>query len=219
MIKAVIFDLDGTLVDSNDLHVDAWREAFQHYGKDFSPDELRRHIGKGGDNYLPEFLSHGELQQFGKDLEKFRADLFRRKYLKRVRPFPQVRELCERLREQGKRIALASSGNETEVEHYVGLADIGELIEARTSKSDVERSKPMPDVFASALILLHLPPQEAVVVGDTPYDVQAAKKLDLPTIAVLCGGFPEDELRATGAVAIFRDPADLLVSYRRSLLA
>lgn len=218
MIKAAIFDLDGTVVDSNDLHVDAWREAFQHYGKDFPVEELRRHIGKGGDKYLPEFLTHAELQEFGDELEKFRADLFKRSYLERVQPFPEVRQLFQRLRDDGKRIALASSGNETEVDHYVKLAGIGELIEARTSKSDVEQSKPSPDVFASALSLLHLLPQDAIVVGDTPYDVQAAKKLDLPTIGLLCGGFPEDELRASGAVAIFRDPAHLLEGYHRSPL-
>jgi HAD superfamily hydrolase (TIGR01509 family) len=218
VIQAVIFDLDGTVVDSNDLHVEAWQEAFREYGKDFPPEELHRQIGKGGDKYLPEFLSERELREFGKELEQFRGDLFKRKYIERVRPFPKVKELFERIRDDGKRIALASSGNETEVEHYVKLAVLGELIESRTSKSDVEHSKPSPDVFTSALHLLHVSPQEAVVIGDTPYDVQAAKKIELPTIGLLCGGFPEDELRASGAIAIYRDPADLLESYMRSPL-
>ena len=219
MIRAVIFDLDGTLVDSNELHVDAWDEAFRHYGKEFPRAELKRHIGKGGDKYLPEFLREAEMRSIGSELEKFRGDLFKRKYLDRVRPFPKVRELCERLRGDGKRIALASSGNEAEVEHYIELAVIGELIESRTSKSDVEHSKPSPDVFTSALNLLHLPPQDAVVVGDTPYDIRAAKKIRLPTVALLCGGFAEDELRAEGAIAIFKDPADLLENYARSPLS
>jgi HAD superfamily hydrolase (TIGR01509 family) len=218
VIQAVIFDLDGTVVDSNDLHVEAWAEAFHEYGKDFPAEELHRQIGKGGDKYLPEFLSERELRDFGKELEQFRGDLFKRKYIERVRPFPKVKELFERIRDDGKRIALASSGNETEVEHYVKLAVLGELIESRTSKSDVEHSKPSPDVFTRALQLLHLPPQDAVVIGDTPYDVEAAKKIGLPTIGLLCGGFSEDELRASGAVAIYRDPADLLESYMRSPL-
>ena len=218
MIQAVIFDLDGTVVDSNDLHVDAWREAFQQYGKHFPREQLHQQIGKGGDKYLPEFLTERELRDFGKELEQFRADLFKRNYIERVRPFPRVKELFERIRDDGKRIALASSGNETEVEHYVKLAVIGELIESRTSKSDVAHSKPSPDVFTSALNLLHVRPQEAVVIGDTPYDVEAAKKIELPTIALLCGGFSEDELRASGAIAIYRDPADLLDSYMRSPL-
>lgn len=219
MISAVIFDLDGTVVDSNDLHVEAWDEAFRHYGKQFPRHELRRHIGKGGDKYLPEFLTPSEMRDIGEELEAFRGDLFKRKYLDRVQPFPRVRELFERVREDGKRIALASSGNETDVAHYVKVAELGGLIEARTSKSDVAQSKPSPDVFTGALNHLHLHPQDAIVIGDTPYDVQAAKKIGLPTIGLLCGGFPEDELRASGAVAIYRDPADLLESYRRSPLS
>jgi len=219
VIRAVIFDLDGTVVDSNELHVDAWAETFQHYGKDFPRARLHQQIGKGGDKYLPEFLTEAELREFGEELEAFRADLFQRDYLQRVRPFPKVKELFARIRDDGKRIALASSGNETEVEHYVKLAELGDLIESRTSKSEVEHSKPSPDVFTSALHLLGLSPQEAIVVGDTPYDIQAAKKLELPTIALLCGGFGEDELRASGAVAIYRDPADLLENYFRSPLS
>ena len=218
MVEAVIFDLDGTVVDSNELHVEAWREAFREYGKDFPTKELHRQIGKGGDKYLPEFLTERELREFGKELEQFRADLFKRKYLERVRPFPRVRDLFQRIRDDGKRIALASSGNDTEVEHYVKLAELVEVIESRTSKSDVEHSKPSPDVFTAALNLLGVMPQDAIAVGDTPYDVEAAKKIGLPTIALLCGGFSEDELRASGAIAIYRDPADLLESYLRSPL-
>jgi HAD superfamily hydrolase (TIGR01509 family) len=219
VIEAVIFDLDGTVVDSNELHVDAWTEAFRKFGKEFPRERLHRHIGKGGDKYLPEFLSEAELRAFGKELEHFRADLFKREYLNRVRPFPKVRELFQRIRADRKRIALASSGNEIEVAHYVNAAVVGEFVESRTSKSDVDNSKPSPDVFTSALNLLKVQPQDAVVIGDTPYDVVAAKKIGLPTIALLCGGFPEDELRASGAIAIYRDPADLLASYARSPLS
>ena len=93
------------------------------------------------------------------------------------------------------------------------------LIEAQTSKTEVKHSKPHPDVFTNVLHELRLPPDEALAIGDTPYDVQAAKKIDLPAIALLCGGFPEDELRGTGAIAIYRDPADLLEKYLRSALA
>lgn len=219
MIRAVIFDLDGTLVDSNDLHAEAWQETFRHWGKEFALPALRKQIGKGGDKYLPEFLSEAELRKIGGEVEKFRGELFKKKYLERVRPFPKVRELFERLRQDGKRIALASSGNGAEVDQYVKLAGIGELIEAQTTKSEVKHSKPSPDVFASALHLLHVQADEAIAIGDTPYDVQAAKKIELPTVALLCGGFPEDELRASGAIAIFRDPADLLEKYHRSPLS
>ncbi|MFN2476711.1 MAG: HAD family hydrolase [Chthoniobacterales bacterium] len=219
MVRAAIFDLDGTLVDSNDLHADAWQETFRHFGKEFPREELRSQIGKGGDQYLPVFLDPVELQKIGPAVEKYRSALFKQQYLERVRPFPQVRELFERLRADDKKIALASSGNAAEIEHYVKLADIAGLIETQTTKSDVRHSKPEPDVFLSALSALDVAPSEAIVIGDTPYDVDAAKKAGLPTIGLLCGGFPEDELRASGAVAIYRDVADLLASYHRSPLA
>jgi HAD superfamily hydrolase (TIGR01509 family) len=219
MISAAIFDLDGTLVDSNDLHAEAWQESFRHFGKEIPYDELRHQIGKGGDQYLPAFLTPGEIKRIGEELNDFRSKLFKQKYLGRVQPFPKVRELFEKLRADGKRVVLASSGNADEVEHYIELTRIGDLIDGRTTKSEVRHSKPEPDVFLEALNQLHLPAQEAMAIGDTPYDVDAAKKSQIPTIALLCGGFPEDQLRASGAVAIYRDIADLLASYQRSPLA
>ncbi|MBA2241546.1 MAG: HAD family phosphatase [Chthoniobacterales bacterium] len=217
-MKAAIFDLDGTLVDSNDLHAQAWQETFRHFGREIPYSELRRQIGKGGDQYLPVFLSERELEQIGSEMDKFRADLFKEKYLERVRPFPKVKELFERVRKDGKRVALASSGNDEEVAHYVKLAGLDGLFDAQTTKSNVKHFKPSPDVFTSALQLLDVPADEAIAIGDTPYDVQAAKKIRLQSIALLCGGFNEGELRASGAVAIFRDPAALLSSYKSSVL-
>jgi len=218
MIKGVIFDIDGTLVDSNDLHAEAWQETFRHFGKEFEYKDLRRQIGKGGDHYLPAFLSQAEMLLHGDEINSFRADLFRRKYIGRVRAFPKVRELFERIRQDGKRIALASSGNENDTLHFVELLAVRELADAYTSKGDVAQSKPSADVFLRALNLLHLQPDEAVAVGDTPFDVDAAKKIGLPVVALTCGGFSEDELRAEGAVAVYRDPADLLEHYTRSRL-
>ena len=219
MIRAVIFDLDGTVVDSNELHVDAWDETFRKYGKQFARKDLHRQIGKGGDQYLPVFLDEREMHDIGKELEKFRGDLFKQKYLDRVKPFPRVKELFERIRDDGKRIALASSGNSDEVTHYVELAELGDLFETQTTKSDVDHSKPRPDVFLAALRHLGTAADETIVIGDTPYDVQAAKKAQMRTIGLRCGGFPEDELLAYGAIAIYDDPADLLDSYQRSPIA
>lgn len=122
MIKAAIFDRDGTLVDSNDLHTEAWQETFRHFGREILYQELRQQIGKGGDQYLRVFLSAPELKEIEPAVEKYGVDLFKKKYLARVRPFPKVKELFERVRHDGRRIALASSGNEDEVEHYVKLA-------------------------------------------------------------------------------------------------
>ena len=220
MIRAAIFDLDGTLVDSNELHVLAWQETFRHFGKEIPLERLREQIGKGGDQYLPEFLNERELREIGDQADDFRGEIFKKKYLAQVRPFPKVRELLERVREDGKKIALASSGKEDEVLHYQKLARIEDLADSMTTADQVAHSKPKPDVFVAALRTLgSLPPQEAIAIGDTPYDVEAAKKIDLPIIGLLCGGFSETVLRDEGACAIFRDPADLLERYYQSPLA
>jgi len=181
---------------------------------------VRRQIGKGGDQLLPVFFSEQELQEFGQEMEEYRGDLFKRDYLSRVRGFPQTRELFERIKRDGYYIALASSAQGEEVKVYKKLARIEDLIDGETSAEDVEKSKPHPDIFAAALQKLGNPPVEAVlVVGDTPYDAEAAGKLNLRTIGVLCGGWAAEELRQAGCVAIYRDPADLLAHYDESLLA
>jgi HAD superfamily hydrolase (TIGR01509 family) len=219
VIRGAVFDLDGTLVDSNDLHVLAWQETFRHFGKEIPVERLREQIGKGGDQYLPVFLNEREMREFGEEADKYRGKVFKKKYLSRVKPFPKVRELFQKLRAEGKKIALASSGKETEVRHYEKLLEIGGLFDSMTTVDQVAQSKPKADVFIAALNLLGLSPSEAVAIGDTPYDVGAAKKIELATIGVLCGGFPEEALRDEGAAAIFRDPADLLERYYQSPLA
>ena len=220
MIRAAIFDLDGTLVDSNELHVLAWQETFRHFGKEIPLERLREQIGKGGDQYLPVFLNEQEMREFEKEVEAYRGAIFKKKYLSQVRPFPRVRELFERLRDQGKKIALASSGKEDEVEHYKKLLGIEKLVDSMTTADQVAHSKPRSDVFIAALRTLgNLQPQDAIAIGDTPYDVEAAKKIELPIIGVLCGGFSETVLRDEGAITIFRDPADLLERYYQSPLA
>jgi HAD superfamily hydrolase (TIGR01509 family) len=220
MIRAAIFDLDGTLVDSNELHVQAWQETFRHFGKEIPIERLREQIGKGGDQYLPEFLTELEIREFGEQADEYRGQIFKKKYLPEVRPFPKVRELFERVRQEGKKIALASSGKETEVRQYEKLVGIEGLADSMVTADQVVHSKPKSDVFIAALHALgQLPPDEAIAIGDTPYDIQAAKKIGLPIIGLLCGGFSEDVLRAEGAFAIFRDPADLLDRYYQSPLA
>jgi HAD superfamily hydrolase (TIGR01549 family) len=216
----VIFDVDGTLVDSVDLHARAWQEAFEHFGKRFDYERVRYQIGKGGDQLMPVFLSEDELDEFGEELEEYRGQLFKRDYLPRVKGFPAVRELFERVGREGLQIALASSAKADELKTYKKIADIEDLVEEETSADDAEKSKPHPDIFEAALERLGgTRPSEAVVVGDTPYDAQAAGKLSLRTIGVLCGGFPEAELRHAGCTDIYRDPADLLARYDTSPLA
>ena len=214
-IRAFIFDIDGTLVDSNELHVDSWDRAFRKFGKEFPKDKLRAEIGKGSDQYLPEFLSETEIAEFGKDLDEYRSEIFREEYLPRVKPFPKVRDLFRRIRDDGKRIVLASSGKKKDTEYYVGLLGIDKLIEGYTSAEDAGRSKPAPDIFTAALEKLGendgpIRANEAIAVGDTPFDVEAAAKIGLRTIALTCGGKTEEVLRKAGAIAIYKDPADLL---------
>ena len=217
-MRAAIFDLDGTLVDTNEFHVLTWQEVFRHFGKEIPLERLREQIGKGGDQYLPVFLNELELQKFGKEADKMHGEIFTKKYLPQVRPFPKVRELFERVRSDGKKIALASSGKDVEVHYYEKLLGVQDLVDVITTSDRVAHSKPSADVFLAALNMLSLSSNEAVAIGDTPYDVEAAKKIELPVIGVLCGGFPEDLLRGEGAVAIYRDPADLLEHYNQSPL-
>jgi HAD superfamily hydrolase (TIGR01549 family) len=217
MIEAVVFDVDGTIVDSVDLHAEAWQEAFKKFGKEVDLEAVRRQIGKGADQLLPVFFSPVELAQFGNELEEYRSNLYKKEYLPHVKAFPKVRELFERIRQDGKRIALASSAKGDELNTYKNLARIEDLTEAETSSEDAEKSKPHPDIFEAALGELgDVARNRVVVVGDTPYDAQAAAKADLYTIGLLCGGWNENDLRGAGCIAIYRDPAELLARYGES---
>jgi HAD superfamily hydrolase (TIGR01549 family) len=214
-ICGFIFDIDGTLVDSNELHVDSWDRAFRHFGKQFSREALRAQIGKGSDQCLPEFLTPEEIDRFGKQLDEYRSEVFRKEYLPSVRPFPKVRELFQRVHDEKKPIILASSGKEDDTKYYIeDLLSIEDLIAGYTCADDADRSKPSPDIFTAALEKLDsIPPEETVTVGDTRFDIEAAAKARLRTIAVLCGGSAEKVLRRAGAIAIYQDPADILAHY------
>jgi HAD superfamily hydrolase (TIGR01509 family) len=219
LIKAVIFDVDGTLVDSNELHVRAWVDAFKHFGKEVEYGHLCEQMGKGGDQLMPVFCTKEELDRFGSELADYRVELFTREYLHKVRPFPRVRELFERIKADGLQIALASSAREEELEQHKKSLRISDLLETATSADDAERSKPHPDIFQAALEGLDgVSPSEAVVVGDSPYDVEAAARAGMRAIGVLSGGFAEERLREAGAVEVYKDVADLLENYDASLL-
>lgn len=217
MLQAVIFDVDGTIVDSVDLHAEAWRVAFEKFGKTFPFHEIRRQIGKGSDQLLPVFFSKQELARFGEELDEYRGGLFKKDYLPRVQAFPDVRKLFQRIKDDGKQIVLASSAKADELEAYKKIARIDDLIESETSSDDADRSKPYPDIFQAALARLKgVAPENAVVIGDTPYDAEAAFRANLKMIGFLCGGWTEEELRGAGCVAIYRDAEDLLLQYDTS---
>jgi HAD superfamily hydrolase (TIGR01549 family) len=219
MIEAVIFDIDGTIVDSVDLHAKAWQRTFSKFGKNILLEAIRSQIGKGADQLLPVYFSNQELEQFGEAMELYRGELFKKEYLPKVKGFPKVRELFERIKQDKIQIALASSAKKDELKKYKEIAQIDDLIESETSSDNVERSKPCPDIFEAALKQLgNVTPDRVIVVGDTPYDAAAAAEANLKSIGLLCGGWTEPQLRRAGCIAVYRDPADLLARYEESPL-
>ena len=212
MIDAVLFDVDGTLVDSNDLHAAAWQEAFRHFGIVLPYDRIRGQIGKGGDNLIPALLPPEINERLNEEIESFRSELFRRDYLQKARPFPGAADLLRRLHEDGTRMVLATSSKQTELDFHIDRLGCRELLTATTSRDDVDHSKPCPDIFAAALGKAQpLNGGTVVVVGDTPWDIEAAARLGVPAVAVRCGGFEEEEL--TGAAAIYDGPRHLIATY------
>ncbi|SAK84295.1 HAD family hydrolase [Caballeronia temeraria] len=219
MPLAAIFDVDGTLIDSVDLHALAWHEAFAHFGHDVSFEQARSQIGKGGDNLLPVFLSDADLADHGKALEAWRGEHFKANYLRMVRPFAAVPELFRKLRSEGVKLAIGTSAKKDELDVYLDISGVPDLIDVTVSSEDVETSKPAPDVFQAALHKLGVEPVNAIVIGDSPYDAQAASKTGLRTIGLLCGGFSEQSLREAGCIAVYPGPAALLACFGASPLA
>jgi HAD superfamily hydrolase (TIGR01549 family) len=182
MTRAIIFDVDGTLVDTVDYHARAWQEALEHFGHKVSFTEVRDQIGKGGDQLLPMFLPVQEFNQSGKEIENYRSDLYKWKYLPHARAFPKVRELFQASRQS---IGLGSSCKRDELAVYKKLAKIDDLPTVDTSGDDVDKSKPHPDIFDMALRRLNATAAEAITVGDSPYDAIAANKIGLRAIGPL----------------------------------
>ena len=192
--QAVLLDIDGTLVDSNDKHADCWVEAFAHFGKQVEWKTIRSQIGKGGDLLVPDTLNAREMRELGEPLKKYRGELWKDRYMESVQPFAGAIDAIRAIHARGVRVALASSSNPDEVEYYVGLLGVGDLLEGTTSKEDAEFSKPSPEIFQAALERVKSDPARTFAVGDTPYDILAAHRVPVPVIAVRCGGFPEETL-------------------------
>lgn len=219
MIKAVIFDMDGTLIDSVDLHAEAWQRALRDFGHDVELSVVRQQIGKGGDQLMPAFLSEAEIKEQGQEIEAYRSQIFRHDCLPQVKAFPSASELVRKVDLAGIRVALASSAKQEELDELKRIAGVTDAFDAEASSDEAEHSKPERDIFAAVLAkMIGVAADEAIAISDTPYDAEAAAKLGMRTIGMLCGGFSEDDLRAAGCVAIYRDPAHLLEEYDTSIL-
>lgn len=214
-ITTLLFDIDGTLVDSNDFHVRAWQEVFRDAGHEFTAEIIHDQVGKGGDNLVPTLLPDlSEEEQ--ETLADTHGPRYRDRFMAQVKPFSGARDLLARAKEEGLTVALATSANREELEHYVRLLDAKDLIDVTTDKEDVEATKPQPDIFATAARKAGATPEQCLAIGDTPYDVLAAKRAGIGTIALLSGGFAEEDLRAAGALAVYCDAADILAGWDSS---
>lgn len=198
MLPALLFDVDGTLVDSNDLHVDAWFEALLAEGHSTERTVIRAQVGKGADQLVPTLIP-GADESLIKRLGDRHAAAFRPR-LEFVKPFAKAGATVRLLKERGHAVVLASSASEDEVDHYLDLLELGGTVDAVTTADDVEHSKPAPDIFRRALEKIAASSDAAFVIGDTPYDVAAAQGAGVKAIGVRTGGFDDETL--SGAVAI-----------------
>lgn len=214
-IQGVILDLDGTLVDSNDAHANAWVDALQQYEYEVGFDEIRPYIGMGGDQLLPAAVGLEEESDLGQRISDTRSHIYKSGYFPAVVPFKNVRALVLKLRDDGYKVIAASSGKIEEVKANLELAGVDDLVTEYVSSDDADESKPAPDILQAAIDQLGLQAEEVVMIGDSPYDVQAAMKLNLPIVSLRCGGFSDQELK--GSLAIYDDPADLLNQYESSV--
>ena len=217
MLDGVIFDIDGTLVDSNDAHAESWVDTFAEAGYDVPFAVVRPLIGMGADKLLPKTIGIGNESDVGKKLTKRRSEIFQEKYLPKLRPLPGSRNLLLRVRSDGLKPIVATSAKDKELKGLLKAAQVDDLIEEKATASDAKRSKPDPDIVRAAIEESDIPADRLVMVGDTPYDIEAAGRANVRTIAFRSGGWTDADLK--DAVEIYDGPADLLAHYDSSLIA
>jgi beta-phosphoglucomutase-like phosphatase (HAD superfamily) len=205
---AVLLDIDGTLVDSNAAHAAAWSDAFAAHGRHHPPEQIRPLIGKGGDKLLRELASLDDESGEGKKIGEARVEIFRNRYLPTLKPTPGAAAFVEWLLETRLTVVVATSAKEEEVKALLKICGGQALVKEATTSDDAERSKPDPDILVAALEKTGSSPDRAIMIGDTPYDIEAATRSGIATIAFRCGGW--DDAALQGAVAIYDDPRHLL---------
>lgn len=213
-IRGVILDVDGTLVDSNDAHARAWAAAMAEHGVRIPFGVVRRLIGMGGDKLLPEASGIREETPKGKAITKRRKEIFLRKFLPALYPTRGAEDLLQDFKKRGLKMVIATSATAEELDPLLRICRADQVIEAKTSSDDAERSKPDPDIVSAALKQIGLPKDQTVMLGDTPYDIEAAKRAGVKIVALRCGGWSDRDLQ--GAVAIYDDPSELLRELDRS---
>jgi HAD superfamily hydrolase (TIGR01509 family) len=215
-VTTVVFDVDGTLIDSNSAHAEAYLEALRLHGLPADPVHVRRLIGMGGDKVIPELAGVPENSPLGRSITQRKKDVFAR-LLPALHPTRGARRLVQFLDGRGIDLVIATSAGDDELTALLEQAGIADLIPARTSKDDARASKPEPDIVQAALAKVDAAPSATVMVGDTPYDIEAAAGAHLSCVALRCGGFwPDDAFR--GAAGVFDDPAALLEQWRSNAL-
>lgn len=213
-VQAVLVDLDGTLVDSNDAHAKAWVEVLTDRGFRARLPDVRPLIGMGGELLLQKLTGIDPNDPRSKLIRDERGRVFRERHLGEIEPQPGARELVAKLHERGFTLIVATSSAEDDVRPLLEIAGITELIDGFTTADDVAAAKPAPDVLRAALEKAKCNPDHAVLIGDTPYDVAAAREADVAMIALRCGGWGDADL--DGAVEVFDDPADLLRNWMQT---
>lgn len=218
MIHTVLLDVDGTLIDSNAAHARAWADVFRQHGwDDVTWQQIMPLIGMGGDKLLPKVTGVEADSARGKALTRERSEHFLTAYAPSIRAFPKTRELLETFRDRGLKRVIATSAGEDELETLLDRAGVADLITRKTTSDDARgKSKPDPNIIVAALAKAGAAPGEAIMIGDTPYDVEAARKAGVSTIALRCGGWGDEPL--ADAVAIYADPAELLARLEDSPL-
>ncbi len=213
-----ILDIDGTLVDTNYHHTIAWFRAFRQHGIVLPLWRIHTHIGMGGDQVVEALTDEQTEREHGDEIRASEKTLYM-ELIGEVETMKGSRELIEELKRRGHTVVLASSAKQDEVEHYLDLLDARELADAWTTSADVEETKPEPDLVKAALERAGADPDEAVMVGDTPWDVEAAARAGVRTVVVRTGGFGDEELRESGAADIYESVAELCSKLDQSPLA
>ncbi len=214
-IRCIILDIDGTLVLSNNAHARAWEEVLAEHGYATPYDDIRPLIGMGGDKLLPKLnprLTQDDIM--AKAISGRRSQLFLKKYAPNLKPTRGARDLILELHDRGIKRVVATSANEQELDALLAAARVSDLIDGSASKADATESKPSPDIVTAALEKSGCTPSDCVMLGDTPYDVQAARSAGIAIIAVRCGGASDADL--AGADEVYDDPADFLAHLRTS---